>query len=47
MYRIVFTRRALKDLEKIDEGMQIRIATKLKEYAKDPVTTPANELAGI
>ncbi|MDM7913388.1 MAG: type II toxin-antitoxin system RelE/ParE family toxin [Methanotrichaceae archaeon] len=37
MHRIVFTRRALKDLENIDEEMQIRIATKLKEYAKDPI----------
>ena len=34
MYRIVFTNRALKDLEKIDKETQIRIAKKLKEYVK-------------
>ncbi|RLF47515.1 MAG: type II toxin-antitoxin system RelE/ParE family toxin [Thermoplasmata archaeon] len=36
MYRIVFTNRALKDLEKIDKETQIRIAKKLKEYVKNP-----------
>jgi len=33
MYKIVFTQRALKDLENIDKEIQSRIATKLKEYA--------------
>ena len=37
MYKAVFTQRALQDLENIDRGMQNRIATKLKEYAKDPI----------
>jgi mRNA interferase RelE/StbE len=37
MYKIVFTRRALKDLENIDKEMQNRIATKLKEYGKEPL----------
>ncbi|MCD6573794.1 MAG: type II toxin-antitoxin system RelE/ParE family toxin [Thermoplasmata archaeon] len=36
MYRIVFTNKALKDLEEIDEETQIRIAKKLKEYAENP-----------
>ena len=36
MYRIVLTRRALKDLEKIDKRTQNRIAEKLKEYAQNP-----------
>ncbi len=36
MYRIVFTNRALKDLEKINKETQIRIAKKLKEYAENP-----------
>jgi len=46
MYKVVFTQRALKDLENIDKEMQNRIATKLKEYAKEPqryahkLTTP-------
>jgi len=37
MYKVVFTHRALKDLENIDRGLQNRIATKLKKYAKDPI----------
>lgn len=37
MYKIAFTQRALKDWEKVDKDMQIRIAKKLKEYAKDEV----------
>ena len=32
MYRVIVTRRALKDLKNIDKEMQYRIATKLKEY---------------
>jgi len=38
MYEVVLTRRALKDLENIDRAVQNRIATKLKEYSKDPIT---------
>lgn len=34
IYRILFTERALKDLENIDKETQIRFAQKLKEYAK-------------
>jgi len=37
MYKVAFTQRALKDWENVDEDMQIRIAKKLKEYAKDPL----------
>ena len=37
MYKIVFTRRALKDLENIDKEVQNRIAMKLKEYAEEPL----------
>jgi len=36
MYKIVFTQRALKDLENVDKETQNRIAMKLKEYAKEP-----------
>ena len=36
MYKVVFTKRALKDLENIDKKMQNRIAIKLKGYAKEP-----------
>ncbi len=38
MYKIIFTRRALKDLEGIDKGKKVRIAEKLREYARDPLT---------
>lgn len=37
MYKVAFTQRALKDWENVDENMQVRIAKKLKEYAKDPL----------
>ncbi len=37
MFKIVFTQRAVKDLETIDTGMQRRIALKLKEYTEDPL----------
>jgi mRNA interferase RelE/StbE len=37
MYKVAFTQRALKDWENVDKDMQIRIAKKLKEYAKDPL----------
>lgn len=37
MYRVVFTQRALKDWDNIDKATQDRIATKLKEYAKEPL----------
>ncbi len=36
MYRIIFTSRALKDLEAMDKDTQNRIAKKLKEYAENP-----------
>lgn len=37
MYRILLTRRALKDLDNIEEETKNMIAEKLKEYAKDPL----------
>jgi len=37
MYSILFTQRALKDLENIDKETQKRIAIKLKEYIKEPL----------
>jgi len=37
MYKVIFTQRALKDLENIDKETQNRIATKLKEYSKEPL----------
>jgi len=37
MYKVAFTQRALKDWESVDKDMQVRIAKKLKEYAKDPL----------
>ena len=37
MYKVAFTQRALKDWENVDKDMQVRIAQKLKEYAKDPL----------
>ena len=37
MYKVLFTQRALKDLEGIDKETQKRIATKLKEYSKEPL----------
>ena len=36
MYRIVFTKRALKDLEKISQNEKIQIAKKLKEFSTEP-----------
>jgi len=38
VHRVIFTRRALKDLEDLDKGEKSRIAEKLKEYARDPLT---------
>jgi len=37
MYKIVFTQGALRDWETIGEQVQIRIAEKLREYAKEPL----------
>ena len=37
MYKVIFTQRALKDLENIDKKEQHRIAGKLKLYAKEPL----------
>ncbi len=37
MYRVVLTQRALRDLENTGKKTQDRIATKLKEYAQDPL----------
>ncbi len=46
MYRIIFTRRALKDLEGIDKEMQKRIAVKLEECSKEPLRY-AKKLKGL
>lgn len=37
MYKVLFTQRALKDLENIDNKEQLRIAEKLKIYAREPL----------
>ena len=37
MFRVVLTRRALKDLKNIDEDNRHKIAAKLKEYIKEPL----------
>jgi len=37
MYQIVSTNRAIKDLRKIEKDIKLRIARKLKEYAKEPL----------
>ena len=37
MYKIIFTQRALKDLNDIDQDTQQRLATKLKEYTQAPL----------
>jgi len=36
MYKVIFTRRALKDWENLDKEIRDRIAAKLKEYSKNP-----------
>lgn len=36
MYSILLTKRALKDLDKIDANSRIRIAERLKELTADP-----------
>ena len=36
MYKVVLTKRSLKDLENIDGYNKSRIAVKLKEYSKEP-----------
>jgi len=36
MRDILLTRRALKDLNNIEKGIQNRILTKLREYERDP-----------
>lgn len=37
MFRVLVTQRALKDLKKIDQEIQYKIAAKLNEYAKEPL----------
>ena len=36
-YQLIFTNRAVKDIEKLDGETKKRIGEKLKEYAKDPI----------
>lgn len=35
-YNVVLTKRAIKDLDKLDGSIRKRIAAKLKEYAQNP-----------
>ena len=37
MYKVLFTKRVLKDLEGLDKEVKKRIILKLKEYAQDPL----------
>lgn len=37
MYQILFTQRALRDLEGIGQDTKTRIGTKLKEYTSEPL----------
>ena len=37
MYKLVFTQRAVKDLERIDKETKDRIAIKLKDYIGNPL----------
>ncbi|GAB5046404.1 type II toxin-antitoxin system RelE family toxin [Thermodesulfovibrio sp. TK110] len=36
MYEIIFTHRAIKDLEKLEKEVKNQIAIKLKEFSIDP-----------
>ncbi len=38
MYKIVLTKRAIKDLTNIDSEMKDRIEKKVREYIQDPFT---------
>lgn len=38
IYKIVFTHRAIKDLEEIDNNTKSRIGKKLKEYSIEPLS---------
>ena len=37
MYKIIFTQRAIRDLESLNKQIQNRIVNKLKEYAEEPI----------
>ena len=37
MFEIVFTKRSISDLEKLDDETRWRIAKKLKEYSQTPL----------
>ncbi len=37
MYEVIFTKRSVSDLEKLNEGDRLRIARKLKEYSVSPL----------
>ncbi|MEO0075677.1 MAG: type II toxin-antitoxin system RelE/ParE family toxin [candidate division WOR-3 bacterium] len=37
MFQILFTQRAIKDLTNIDSDTKSRLASKLKEYAAEPM----------
>lgn len=37
MYKVMLTQRTVKDIEKIDKETKDRIATKLREYAVEPL----------
>lgn len=36
MYKVLFTDKAKKDLNKLNPSLQIRIVEKLKDYSKNP-----------
>ncbi len=37
MYKIILVKRAIKDLEKLNEDVKVRIKEKLKTFVNDPV----------
>lgn len=37
MFQILFTQRAIKDLTNVDSDTKSRLASKLKEYATEPI----------
>ncbi|MBU0578717.1 type II toxin-antitoxin system RelE/ParE family toxin [Patescibacteria group bacterium] len=37
-YRLLYTKRAVKDIQKLDTVVKKRIGKKLSQYARDPMT---------
>jgi mRNA-degrading endonuclease RelE of RelBE toxin-antitoxin system len=44
MYKVILTKRALKDLESLTEEIKMRIIGKLREYSHNPFTIVQNFL---